>query len=176
MIPECVTVLDVGTGDGWLPSRIGQRREDLCISGIDVLVREKTHIPVRQFDGTHIPFENNAFDVLLFIDVLHHVRTAEALLRDALRVAKLGVIIKDHCCANAWDRTILSLRDNLANRRHGINLEYNYYSKDAWNHLFCQLDAEIVTRSDKLGLYPWFAKPLFERKLHFIAEIKKCKQ
>ena len=66
------TVLDVGCGDGLIDKLIIQRRPDVSISGVDVLIRPETHIRVERFDGAAIPFEDGRFDTVLFIDVLHH--------------------------------------------------------------------------------------------------------
>ena len=55
LIPQDVSVLDVGSGDGQLARQVLDRRPDLTISGIDVLVRQDTAIPVEPFDGDSIP-------------------------------------------------------------------------------------------------------------------------
>ena len=54
-IPIRAEVLDVGTGDGSIAKAIALHRPDIKIEGIDVLIRPSTHIPVRLFDGEHIP-------------------------------------------------------------------------------------------------------------------------
>src|SRR5271166_1785837 len=72
LLPHGASVLDVGCGDGLLARRIQDRRPDARVSGIDVLVREKTHIPVQHFNGTTIPERDGAIDVVLLVDVLHH--------------------------------------------------------------------------------------------------------
>src|SRR5262249_50421134 len=95
-LPKNASVLDVGCGDGQLAYRISQERPDLSLSGIDVLVREKTCVPVRQFDGKNIPFDTASVDVVMFIDVLHHTNDPYALLREAVRVTKKNIIVKDH--------------------------------------------------------------------------------
>jgi len=48
-------MLDVGCGDGLLAHLMTQKRPDLDLRGIDVLVRDRTHIPVDKFDGQVIP-------------------------------------------------------------------------------------------------------------------------
>src|SRR5689334_3260350 len=65
-------VLDVGCGDGTIDALIQQKRPDVSIRGVDVLLRPATRIPVDLFDGKKFPFDDGSFDTCLFVDVLHH--------------------------------------------------------------------------------------------------------
>src|SRR5438477_13141506 len=69
LLPKAASVLDVGCGDGLLDQALLQMRPDLRIEGVDVLVRSGTPIPVREFDGRHIPGADAAYDVAMAIDV-----------------------------------------------------------------------------------------------------------
>ena len=65
-----------------------RQRPDLEITGVDVLVRPKNHIPVQLFDGRQLPFPDQSFDAVMFVDVLHHTDDPSVLLREAKRVAR----------------------------------------------------------------------------------------
>ena len=104
LFPQDARVLDVGTGDGTIASLWQRNRPDLRIEGIDLLVRNNTKISVRAFDGHSIPFANKTWDVVAFVDVLHHTDCVEHLLREAARVACSYVIVKDHFAENRIDR------------------------------------------------------------------------
>ena len=67
-------------------------------TGVDVVERENCAIPRRMYDGTTLPFAADAFDYVMFVDVLHHTTLAEDLLLQAKRVARRGIVIKDHYC------------------------------------------------------------------------------
>ena len=54
LLPNEATVLDVGCGDGLIDKLILERRPDVTVSGIDVMVRPSSRIPVTQCDGTSI--------------------------------------------------------------------------------------------------------------------------
>jgi ubiquinone/menaquinone biosynthesis C-methylase UbiE len=95
-IPIRAEVLDAGTGDGSIAKAIALNRPDIKIEGIDVLIMPDKHIPVRLIDGEHIPLSEKAVDVVLFVDVLHHTSDARILLREAVRVSRRHVVIKDH--------------------------------------------------------------------------------
>ncbi|MEO8268293.1 MAG: class I SAM-dependent methyltransferase, partial [Aureliella sp.] len=70
LLPEAGSVLDVGCGDGWLASLLSEQLPLTQFSGIDVLVRSDTHIPVTHFDGIEIPYPDNYFDTVMMVDVL----------------------------------------------------------------------------------------------------------
>lgn len=72
LIPRNSSVLDVGCGDGLIAQLIMQTRSDLSVRGIGVLIRDGTKIPVEPFDGQRLPYGNASFDVVMFVDVLHH--------------------------------------------------------------------------------------------------------
>lgn len=140
---------------------------------MDTLVRPNTHIPVQPFDGSHIPYPDHSFDVVMFIDVLHHTTNVADLLAEATRVTKSSIVIKDHQCENRLDHLILSFMDRVGNLRHGVTLPYNYLSQQEWADLAARNQIKTATHLHKLGLYPWLARWLFEGKLHFLARWDK---
>ncbi len=171
LFPNNASVLDVGCGDGSIGSHIKEKRPDIRIEGIDVLVREKAIIPVTAFDGTLIPFGNDSFDVVIFVDVLHHTDNPTVLLREAKRVARQSVILKDHTRDGALAVHTLRFMDWIGNAHHGVALPYNYWSEAQWRAAFTSLNLEIRTWSRNLELYPWPGSLLFDRSLHFIADL-----
>lgn len=171
VIPPGSEVLDVGTGDGWLASRLAEQGGGLRVSGIDVLVRRDARIPVTAFDGRTIPYPDRRFDVVLFVDVLHHAEDATALLREARRVARRCIVIKDHICGNAFDRWVLEFMDRQGNAYLGVASPYNYWPRESWDRAFESLNLRVRTRVDRLGLYPAPFDWIFGRSLHFIARL-----
>jgi SAM-dependent methyltransferase len=171
VIPPNASVLDVGCGDGSLARLIGERRNDVRITGIDVLVRPQTHVPVTQFDGRTIPFGDASHDVVMFVDVLHHTEDPRVLLKEARRVARQVVIIKDHHRDGLLAWQTLRFMDWVGNARHGVVLPYNYWSSAEWTGAFRDLDMKVDLLVQKLGLYPWPASWVFERWLHFVARL-----
>src|SRR3712207_2789159 len=124
MLPRDGTVLDVGCGDGLLARLVADARPDLTIEGIDVLVREHTHVPVRRFDGRRIDAADGAYDAVTFVDVLHHTDDPEVLVAEAARVARRCVVIKDHTRDGPLAGPTLSFMDWVCNARHGVALPY----------------------------------------------------
>jgi SAM-dependent methyltransferase len=172
LIPANVSVLDVGSGDGLLASRVLVHRSDLKWQAIDPLARAKTHIPVQLFDGDKLPFADDAFDFVLFVDVLHHTDAPMVLLREAIRVAQAGIVIKDHLREGVCAGPTLRFMDWLGNAAWGVRLPYNYWDAAQWKTAREQLDLRIEEERTALGLYPCWANWLFGPSLHFIARLR----
>jgi SAM-dependent methyltransferase len=172
VIPKNFSLLDVGCGDGFLSQRIAHDRPDIILSGIDVLMRDHPHIPVHQFDGERIPYEDRSFDGVMFIDVLHHTADPMILLREALRVARRVLVIKDHTRDGVLAGPTLRLMDRVGNARHGVSLPHNYWTKHRWLEAFDSLGLRIESWTTNLHLYPWPASLAFDRSLHFVAQLE----
>jgi len=174
-LPRAGRVLDVGCGDGLLASVLRGTRGDggLTFEGIDVLVRPDAHIKVTPFDGRHMPFDDASFDAVLFVDVLHHADDAHQLLREARRVTRRTVLLKDHTRTGFLADRTLRFMDRIGNARHGVALPYNYWSRPQWNDALNRAALDVVSWQSKLGLYPFPASALFDRSLHFVAELAK---
>ena len=171
LIPPRFRLLDVGCGDGLVAHSIMQQRPDLDVQGLDVMVREQTHIPVKAFDGYVIPYDDASFDGVMFVDVLHHTHDPLVLLREALRVARQAVVIKDHALNGFCAGLTLRWMDKVGNARHGVVLPYNYWPKQRWFQTFETLGVTVGAWTTHLGLYPWPANWIFERSLHFCARL-----
>lgn len=171
LLPRGAKVLDVGCGDGLIDRLIGDDRPDLAIEGIDRFVRPHTHIPATAFDGTQIPFADDSFDVVMFVDVLHHTLHPEILLREARRVARGAVILKDHARDGLLAGVTLRFMDWIGNGPHGIPLPYNYWPERRWREAFQGIGFKPTAWMTRLRIYPAPASWLFDRSLHFIARL-----
>jgi SAM-dependent methyltransferase len=172
LLPAGARVLDVGCGDGTIDCLIAAERPDIAIEGIDVLVRPGARIPVRPFDGTTIPFPDASFDVVLFVDVLHHTADPRVLLREAARVGA-AILLKDHFREGLGAGVTLRFMDWVGNAHHGVALPYNYWSKTQWSTAWTELGLKPITLKTSLGLYPPPASWIFGRKLHFIGKLER---
>jgi SAM-dependent methyltransferase len=173
LIPPGSSVLDVGTGDGSIAAAIREAKPGITVTGIDVLVREGTLIPVAPFDGVRIPHADNSFDVVLFVDVLHHTQDPQVLLNEAARVAKACVIIKDHNRDGFLAAVTLRFMDWVGNARFGVALPYTYWSAREWRAGYARAGLEVADNHTRIGLYPGWADWLFGRGLHAIVLLRK---
>ncbi|MEM9347326.1 MAG: class I SAM-dependent methyltransferase [Planctomycetota bacterium] len=171
LLPDEGEVLDIGAGDGELAAAILEYKPGLNFRGLETLVRDDTAIPIEQFDGRSIPLKDNATDFALFSDVLHHTEDPMILLSEAARVARKGVLIKDHLVQGLLARKTLRFMDNIGNRRFGVELPHNYWTPKQWDEGFLELGLEREAYVSKLGLYPVWANWCFGRGLHFVTRL-----
>lgn len=95
------SVLDIGAGNGALLQKVheGGIGKRLCAveisdSGLTQLRDRQKSIPggalaeVKQFDGVHIPYPDNSFDLAILSHVIEHVEHPRLLLNEAARVAR----------------------------------------------------------------------------------------
>ncbi len=171
IIPDNARTLDVGCGDGLLTHLIAQRRPDIDITGIDTLVRESSRVRVDRFDGRVIPYHDRSYDVVMFVDVLHHTDDPLELLREAARVARKSIVIKDHLLEGPLAGPTLRLMDWVGNAPHGVVLPYNYWPLQKWHAAFDTLQLTIGAWKTDLGLYPGPLNRIFGRTLHYVARL-----
>ncbi len=171
-IPHRGTVLDLGAGDGSVAVALMQLRPDLKVEGVDVMIRPVTHIPVTQYDGNTLPFADQSFDYVTIVDVLHHTDDPAAVLAEASRVARSGVVLKDHLVEGAFAEETLRFMDWVGNRGHDVVLPYNYLTRDEWRDAYYRARLTSVSATERLGLYPPPFSWLFDRSLHFVALLR----
>lgn len=169
-IPEGAgRVLDLGCGDGQVAVGLMRRRPELSVEGVDVLVRPVTHIPVTPYDGRTLPFGDGSFDHVTIVDVLHHTDDPAAVLREAGRVARRSVVVKDHLREGVLAGPTLRAMDWVGNRGHDVRLPYNYLDATQWEEAIAAAGLREDMRADQLGLYAFPLNLAFERKLHFVS-------
>jgi SAM-dependent methyltransferase len=169
LIPSSASILDVGCGNGLISNKLRQLSPGRDFTGIDVVERENCMIPCRMYDGETIPFAAQTFDYVLFVDVLHHTTLAEDLLLQATRIARRGIVIKDHYCESRLDYYTLAFMDWVGNAQYGVALPNRYRAAAEWQAMFARMGLQQVRTLDNLGFYPRLFDPVFGRNLHFVS-------
>ena len=98
LVPIGSRVLDLGCGDGALLAYLQENRK--CMGyGIAIIdatvhacVKRGVNVIQLNLDEGLALFDDASFDVVLQIDTLQHLRNAEVMLRETVRVGRLGVV------------------------------------------------------------------------------------
>lgn len=110
-------VLDIGTGPGWVPIELAQRRPDWEVWGLDasatMLEQARGHAAtagvgdrLRFVEGiaTDLPFPAGHFDLVISHFTLHHLERPESMFNEVARVVRPGgqILIKDLRRQPSW--------------------------------------------------------------------------
>jgi SAM-dependent methyltransferase len=161
----------VGCGDGHIPQRLSELRSDLELHGVEVFVRRDVAIPVERFDGRSLPHPHASFEAVIFVDVLHHTEDPMVLLREARRVCRTCIVIKDHSRDRFLAGTLLRWMDRVGNPPRGVAFPYNYWTRERWQAAFRELDLRVASWNERLRLFPPPAEWIFGGSLQFLARL-----
>ncbi|MDX1547141.1 MAG: class I SAM-dependent methyltransferase [Rhodothermales bacterium] len=143
-------VLDLGAGEGYVGAILGEGR-GVQVTLADVLPMNRTGLPHVLYDGQHLPFGDDAFDVTVLYFVLHHAEDPRAVVREALRVTKGRVVVVESVYEKAWDRHLLERLDRWANRvrsrglMRGQEEHVQFRRRAAWRTLFEDEGATVLS-------------------------------
>ena len=129
LVPQGAHLLDLGCGDGallaWLQQHRGCTGYGVEINDANLLACARRGVDVLQLnldEGLSI-FADNSFDVVLQIDTLQHLRNAETMLRETVRVGRMGIVAFPNFAY--WPNRLSILRGRMpVNKR----LPYEWYN------------------------------------------------
>lgn len=101
--PPASAVLELGGGSGYHASVLDSW--GWAVTSLDIPTRRKParqYFPVGDYDGRHIPFPADSFDVVFSSSVLPHVDDLPALLAEVDRVVKPGGTIVHLVPSASW--------------------------------------------------------------------------
>ena len=128
LVPEGSRVLDLGCGYGAMLAHLQQTRGctgyGIEIDDANVLACVKRGVNVIQLnldEGLDL-FADASFDVVLQIDTLQHLRNAEVMLRETVRVGRVGIVAFPNFAH--WPNRLSVLRGRMPVTRR---LPYQWY-------------------------------------------------
>lgn len=169
-------VLDIGCGGGMLGHRILNRGgcpDGVIVEGVEKFKRGGEPIDVTPYDGERMPFEDDSFDVVILADVLHHEEDELVLLRDARRVARRLVIIKDHKPDGFLAQPRICFLDWAANNPYGVSCLYRYHTRPEWAEIYDEVGLQVVAEEVTIDLYPPLFNEVFGKRLQYFAVLGK---
>ncbi|MBK6592074.1 MAG: methionine biosynthesis protein MetW [Burkholderiales bacterium] len=98
LVPQGARVLDLGCGDGAMLAHLQQTRGctgygvEIDDANVLACVQRGVNVIQLNLDEGLAMFDDASFDVVLQIDTLQHLRNAEVMLRETVRVGRVGII------------------------------------------------------------------------------------
>jgi ubiquinone/menaquinone biosynthesis C-methylase UbiE len=161
-------VLDIGCGFGHLGRALMDASNgQVQVEGLESVARGNELIPITAYEGTRIPFPDGTFDAVIVADVLHHDHDQERLLREAARVSRDLVIIKDHLRDGALAQQRISFLDWAANAGYSVPCLYKYNNLKEWHALVGKVSSGIVEERTSVDVYPPVFNELLGKGLHY---------
>ncbi|MGD9585398.1 MAG: methionine biosynthesis protein MetW [Brachymonas sp.] len=128
LVPEGSRVLDLGCGRGELLAYLQQHKGcsgygvELDDANVLACVQRGVNVLQLNLDQGLSVFADDMFDVVLQIDTLQHLRNAETMLRETVRVGRMGIIAFPNFAH--WANRLSVLRGRMpVNRR----MPYEWY-------------------------------------------------
>ena len=100
-IPKGAEVLDFGSGHCELKKYLATRNE---VTSVDI---HKSCPSADVYDGYHLPYEDQSFDVVVSSFVLHHIPHNEQMIKELQRVTRKRVLVVEDM-PNTWYERLVS--------------------------------------------------------------------
>jgi methionine biosynthesis protein MetW len=97
-VPKGSRVLDLGCGDGTLLEHLQRHRQctgygvEIADANVQACIERGVNVIQLNLDEGLATFADSSFDVVLQIDTLQHLRNAETMLLETVRVGRVGII------------------------------------------------------------------------------------
>ncbi len=150
-------VLDIGCATGEYCLEL--KKHGLKCTGIDinqsyVTMANKNNVEAYQMDAGDLKFKDNSFDTVLLFEVLEHVTTPEAVLKEAKRVARNNILLTVPNCTGFNELVSHALTfEHMLDETH-----VNFFTKKSLEGLLSEIfnDFKVEEREPLLLVYNRF--------------------
>ena len=144
---DSAKLIDIGAGSCHISKTLSSKY-GFDVTAIDVVDHNITDLPLKLYDGSKLPYDDNSFDAGLLVFVLHHAMDTSNLIKEAGRVCKKLIVVED-IPGNSLERQAWKRLDYLFNHARHSDIEVAHEAKSAgeWKALFKQLGYKPVKES-----------------------------
>ena len=172
-----ITVLDFGCGSMNVSRKLNKYSFIKQIVGIDTFyfTFESKKMQYVQSDK-FFKSNNTKFDLVIAIDVLHHIGIDQApkVLQKLSKISN-NIIIKDHFEHGFFSRHLLRFVDFYANYAYGVNIPKKYFDYKSWNKVVKKSALNEVKLIKNFQQHDGLFNLILNKKHHFISILKNAK-
>ena len=170
-----ISIVDFGCGSMEISKKIQHNKFIKKISGVDIFNSKFKYKKLEYFQYKKIKdLKNFKCDVMLLVDVLHHIGVNESfkLLKELSKYSKI-IIIKDHFEHGQISRQLLRFVDFYANYAYGVVIPKIYYSEKSWAKTIKMSKLKQLYFEKNFQQHDGLFNLILNKKHHFISVLKK---
>tara|TARA_Y100000741_G_C18149929_1_gene516761 strand:+ start:78 stop:737 length:660 start_codon:yes stop_codon:yes gene_type:complete len=170
-----ISILDFGCGSMEISKKIQHNKFINKIAGVDIFKSKYKYKKLEYFQYKKIKdLKKFKCDVLLLVDVLHHIGVKDSfkLLKELSKYSKL-IIIKDHFEHGQVSRQLLRFVDFYANYAYGVVIPKIYYSEKTWINTIRLSKLKQLYFEKNFQQHDGLFNLILNKKHHFISVLKK---
>jgi SAM-dependent methyltransferase len=166
-----IAVLDFGCGSMNVSKKLNKYSFIKQIVGIDTFYYKFQSKKMQYVQSDKFFKSNNTkFDLVIAIDVLHHIGIDQApkILQKLSKISK-NIIIKDHFEHGFFSRHLLRFVDFYANYAYGVNIPKKYFDYKSWNKTVKKSALNEVKLIKNFQQHDGLFNLILNKKHHFIS-------
>ena len=170
-----ISIVDFGCGSMEISKKIQHNKFINKIVGVDIFKSKFKYKKLEYFQYSKTKdLKKYKCDVVLLIDVLHHIGIGKSfkLLKELSRYSKL-IIIKDHFEHGQISRQLLRFVDFYANYAYGVVIPKIYYSEKSWTKTIKMSKLKQLYFEKNFQQHDGLFNLILNKKHHFISVLKK---
>ena len=173
-----IIILDFGCGSMEISKKLQKHSFVEKITGIDTFdFKFKTKKMKYVQSDKFFKSINNKFDLVIIVDVLHHMGIDDAykILRKLSKISK-HIIVKDHFEHGFFSRHLLRFVDFYGNYAYNVNIPDKYFDFKSWNKTVKKSSLKEIKIIKSFQQHDGLFNLILNKKHHFISHLKHVKK
>ena len=169
-----IIILDFGCGSMEVSKKLQSKKFVKKIIGTDVFEFNYKNKKMKYIQSKRLFKSKKKFDVIIAIDVLHHVGVDDSykILKKLSKISKY-MIIKDHIEYGFFSRHLLRFVDFYANYAYGVNIPNKYFNKKLWKKTIKKASLKELMIINNFQQHDGIFNLILDKKYHFVSLLKK---
>ena len=170
-------LLDYGCGSMSFSTYLYKKKiikKSICVDTYALNLRTKNKIKYYSIDQLErMKISHKYFDVLILIDVLHHMGIDDSyiFLKKVSKISKF-ILIKDHFEHGFFSRHLLRFVDFFGNYSEGVNVPKKYFNYLSWAKTIKKSGLKQIIIKKKFQQHDGLFNFILHKKHHFISILK----